>query len=195
LIVDGIHVDSTTSYTFKNVASDHSIAANYSIITFALTLTAANGTVTKVPDQINYDYGTTVQLTATPNTGYHFVDWSGDASGSVNPLVITMDGNKNITANFAINTYTLTLNSTNGSITKNPDQLTYDYGTTVQLTAVPNTGYNFVNWSGDTSGGANPITILIDGDKNITANFSINTYTLTTSAENGNINRNPKKSP
>jgi hypothetical protein len=43
-----------------------------------------------------------VQLIATPNTGYVFSSWSGDASGSINPLVVTMDANKIITANFKL---------------------------------------------------------------------------------------------
>src|SRR5690606_21760224 len=41
-----------------------------------------------------------VTLTAIPNEGYAFSNWSGDASGSTNPLSISMNGNKNITANF-----------------------------------------------------------------------------------------------
>ena len=68
----------------------------------------------------------TVQLTAIPATGYHFTSWSGDLTGSTNPANVTMDRNKTITANFAINTYTLTTNATNGTVTKNPDQASYD---------------------------------------------------------------------
>ena len=41
-----------------------------------------------------------------------------------------------ITANFAINTYTLTVNAANGSVTKDPDKAVYDYGEAVTLTAV-----------------------------------------------------------
>ena len=61
----------------------------------------------KSPDQPTYSYGTSVDLTPTPSAGYHFVDWTGDASGSANPLTVIMDGAKSITANFAINTYTI----------------------------------------------------------------------------------------
>ena len=45
--------------------------------------------------------GQTVTLTATPNAGYVFTGWSGDATGSANPLVITMDGDRVIGATFA----------------------------------------------------------------------------------------------
>lgn len=47
-----------------------------------------------------YLAGTTVSLTANANPSYSFVDWNGDASGSDNPLDVTMDADKQITANF-----------------------------------------------------------------------------------------------
>jgi uncharacterized repeat protein (TIGR02543 family) len=47
-----------------------------------------------------YASGTVVTLTATPNAGYIFTGWSGDASGSANPTTVTMNGNKSVTANF-----------------------------------------------------------------------------------------------
>jgi uncharacterized repeat protein (TIGR02543 family) len=45
--------------------------------------------------------GKPTTLTATTNTGYLFTGWSGDAAGTTNPLPITVDAAKNITANFA----------------------------------------------------------------------------------------------
>jgi hypothetical protein len=48
-----------------------------------------------------YNAGAVVQVTANANFGYHFVNWSGDVSGTVNPTTITMNVNKSVTANFA----------------------------------------------------------------------------------------------
>jgi parallel beta-helix repeat protein len=84
---------------FASCKKDNSAASNY-----ALNVSAANGNVTKNPDQPTYIEGTTVQLTATPNSGYKFASWSSDASGSTNPVTVTMTSNKNITANFTGNT-------------------------------------------------------------------------------------------
>jgi len=39
----------------------------------------------------------------------------------------------------------------NGNATKNPNQATYNHGTSVTLTATPNSGNSFVSWSGDTA--------------------------------------------
>ena len=47
-----------------------------------------------------YATGTNVTLTATPNSGGSFINWSGDASGSTNPLTVTLNSDMNITANF-----------------------------------------------------------------------------------------------
>ena len=93
---------------------DKSLTATYSLNTYTLTVNAANGTVTKLPDQTTYDHGTVVQLTAAPATGYHFVNWTGDASGTDLTTSVTMDGNKSVTANFAIDTFTLTYTAGTG---------------------------------------------------------------------------------
>ncbi|MCK9414716.1 MAG: right-handed parallel beta-helix repeat-containing protein [Prolixibacteraceae bacterium] len=74
------------------------------IVNYQLNLTTTNGTVVKNPAVSVYKSGASVLLTATPNPGYTFSSWSGDVTGSANPLTVTMNGNKNITANFtAIN--------------------------------------------------------------------------------------------
>jgi hypothetical protein len=62
-----------------------------------------NGTVARAPDQASYTHGTGVALTVAPAAGYHFVDWAGDLSGPANPVTITMDGHKTVTANIAAN--------------------------------------------------------------------------------------------
>ncbi|MDD5287824.1 MAG: DUF2341 domain-containing protein [Dehalococcoidales bacterium] len=64
---------------------------------------AGSGTVTKLPDQTNYTSGEQVQLTASPaNSNWTFSGWSDDASGTTNPIDVTVNGNYTITANFAL---------------------------------------------------------------------------------------------
>ena len=62
------------------------------------------GSVAKDPDLAVYPHGSSVQLTATVVTGYHFVNWAGDATGITNPLTLTMDSDKSVVAHFAANT-------------------------------------------------------------------------------------------
>jgi hypothetical protein len=71
------------------------------LIFYTLTITPTNnGTITKSPDRDEYEAGEQVRLTATANPIYAFTGWSADLSGKVNPIDITMDTDKTITANF-----------------------------------------------------------------------------------------------
>ena len=168
-LLSGAIVSTSPAFTFV-ISTNRSLVANFSIDKFTITTTAVNGSVTANPSQVNYNYGTNVQLTAIPNVGYVFTSWSGDATSVVNPLTISMTTNKNIIANFTA-LYTLNTTAVHGSVVKSPNQSTYLNGTTVQLVATPNIGYIFTSWSGDASGTANPLTVSMNGSKNIAANF------------------------
>jgi Tol biopolymer transport system component len=61
-----------------------------------------------------------------------------------------------------------------GTVSKSPEKESYSHGETVQLTASPSPGYSFSSWSGDVpsdKGHDNPLTIAMDSDKTVTANF------------------------
>jgi uncharacterized repeat protein (TIGR02543 family) len=58
------------------------------------------GYVSRSPSGETYEEGTEVTLTATPDTGWHFNGWSGDASGSSNTITITMNNDMSVTATF-----------------------------------------------------------------------------------------------
>ena len=60
------------------------------------------GTIVRRPDPPPCG---TVEVYVFPCDGSQFIGWSGDVSGSANPLTFTLDGNKSITANFAPNTW------------------------------------------------------------------------------------------
>jgi photosystem II stability/assembly factor-like uncharacterized protein len=78
------------------------------VYTLAITK-VGSGTVALDPAGGTYDAGTVVTLTATPAASYSFSGWSGGFSGNANPVSITMDGDKTVTAAFtAVLTYTLT---------------------------------------------------------------------------------------
>ena len=188
----GLVVSTSTNYTFT-LTGNKSLVANFSINTYALTVSGVNGTVAKNPNLSIFDYGSIVQLTPTPSVGYSFTSWTGDATGTANPLSVTMNANKAITANFTLNTYTLNVTATNGSVVKIPNQTTYNHGTSVQLTATPNSGYTFTSWSGDATGTTNPLTVSMTANKNITANFTaiVGTLTLNVTAVNGSVVKNP----
>jgi len=143
---------------------------------YVLTISADAGGITDpAPGSYIYDTGTEVTITATPDTNFRFSGWTGDVPSdheNDNPITITMDGDKSITANF-IRQYTLIIAAgTGGTTSPSPGSYDYDSGTQVSVTATTSSGYQFSSWSGDASGTTNPISITMDSDKSITANFS-----------------------
>jgi uncharacterized repeat protein (TIGR02543 family) len=156
------------------------------------TGTPSNGSITADPADGHYPEGSNVSLTATPNSGYKFNGWTGDSTGTENPLSVYIDANKHISAIFEISTFSLTINADNGAVSVNPEKDTYLSGSSVELVALPNEGYRFDEWSGDLSDSINPVSIIMDKNKTINAIFSfIINYTLTTTSENGTIILNP----
>jgi len=94
-------VSAVSSYQFTMAAANRALTANFSLKSiYTLSVTAVNGTIEKYPNQTTFEDGVSVELTAVPSAGYMFDSWSGNATGSVNPLDVTMNSNKNITANF-----------------------------------------------------------------------------------------------
>jgi uncharacterized repeat protein (TIGR02543 family) len=152
---------------------------------YALTTTAspsAGGSIGRSPDAWSYALGTVVTLTAIPAAGYTFTGWFGVLSGTANPATVTMDARKTITAIFAINTYTITVNvSGSGSVAKFPDQVTYSHGTLLQLIATPAAGWKFTGWTEDLTTVTNPVTLIVSRTHSIVAQFEPVAPSLTSS--------------
>jgi hypothetical protein len=117
-----------------------------------------------------------VTVTAVPNATYAFSGWSGDASGTTNPITITLDSSKSVIANFVRNSSLAISAGTGGTTDPVPGTYYYPKGTNVTVTAVPNATYTFSGWSGDVSGTVNPITMVLNSNKSVMANFLRNIY-------------------
>lgn len=89
-------------------------------------------------------------------------------------------------------TLTISINPVGmGTVTKNPELTAYPSGQVVQLTANPITGWQFDHWSGDLGGSTNPTSILMNGNKTVTAYFTQDsTPPVTTSALTGTMGQN-----
>ena len=120
------------------------IGATFTTSTKTLTVSpAVDGTISGGG---TFSHGATATLTATPAEGYVFDQWTGDASGTANPLSVTMDVNKTIEATFI-------QNNTDADNDGLPDR--YETGTGVWINAA-NTGTKPDNNDTDMDG-------LIDG--------------------------------
>jgi hypothetical protein len=168
---------------------DYSITANFEevpLVQYDLTtFSTERGSVTEPGEGVfTYDEGEVVDLVATPVGGYQFVEWTGDV-GTVDDVyaastTITMNGDYSIKANFeeiSSVQYDLTTFSTEGGSVTEPGEgvFTYEEGEVVDLVAIPDEGYQFVDWTGDVDTivdiEAAVTTITMNGDYSITANF------------------------
>ncbi len=178
----------TTASRSITVTGAATYNATFTINSYKLTLNRnyAYGTVSGAG---TYDYNTKVSISASPNTGYHFVNWtvtSGNSPASTTSASTTVTLTKATTlqANFAINTYTLTLNRNNTSGGTVTGAGTYNYNTAASIKATPATGYNFTGWtknSGNSpaSTSAASTTVTLTSNTTLTANFTIKSYTVT----------------
>jgi len=181
----------STSPTSIVINGTNTVTATFTQNEYALTLNVVGGgSVSKLPDKATYHYGDNVQLLAADASGWVFSGWSGDLTGTTNPSSVVIDETPEVTATFTQNTYTLTIGTVGqGSVSLN-NTGPYYYGDVVELTANPTVGWSFSDWSQDLTGSVNPETILIDGDKAVTATFTQNTYTLTANGDpsgSGNV--------
>lgn len=121
--------------------------------------------------------GTEIELTATPTEEWVFTGWDGDLDGSRNPVTITVDSDLEITALFELKTYPLSVSvEGQGVVSEQVVQQTldteYDSGTVVELTASPESGWRFQEWTGDAEGTDATVLITVDTQKSVTAHFT-----------------------
>jgi hypothetical protein len=169
--------------------SDKDIAAIFTERNYTLTVnTEGEGTVTeRVVQQKATDYpsGTVVELTAEPGNNWQFVEWQGDLQGSENPQNITIEEEMEVTALFEPISYPLTINiDGEGSVEENVIQAKstdYPFGTTVELNAIPDSAWAFIEWEGDVESTESTVEITIDEPKTVTVVFD-RTFGLTTVA-------------
>ncbi|MCK4822576.1 hypothetical protein KA005_42825 [bacterium] len=155
--------------------SDAYIILPYGIPKYTFTISAdTGGTTYPFPDTYEVYSGSKVRISAEPIPPYVFSYWTGDVPQGDEfrrNFTLTVDADKSIKAYF-IRHYWLSLTAGEGGTTSPyPDTYTYEPGTSVSITALADTGYRFGYWSGNASGVSNPITITMDSDKSIKANF------------------------
>ena len=176
----------TATRTDANVTANHSVTANFALNQYTLTYNAGVGGSISGDASQTVGYGDSGSaVTAVPNSGagYHFVSWS-DGVLTATRTDANVTANHSVTANFALNQYTLTYNAgVGGSISGDASQ-TVGYGDSGSaVTAVPNSGagYHFVSWS-DGVLTATRTDANVTANHSVTANFALNQYTLTYNA-------------
>lgn len=166
-------------------------------LVITVTPTGAGTTV----GQGTYNYGSSVQATATPATGYNFTKWVLDTGDerTANPLTgIDIDGNRTVQAVFTPKRYSISANAayrvnesgdfttgtTGGTVSGGG---TYTHGNSVSLKATPATGYSFAGWyeGANQVSTAEAYTFTATSARTLVGRFQRNWYTITFSAGTG----------
>jgi hypothetical protein len=153
------------------VTSTNPVSAQFAIVAYpVVTIATGGGQASVSPVQANYSSNSTVNVTATASNGWTFLNWSGDASGTNNPLNFTVNGTAtNIQAVFGM---TVTANVIGSGMVQLSASNLVAYGATVQATAVPSNGVFFLQWSGAATGTNNPVNFAVTSTNAVVSIFS-----------------------
>lgn len=175
---------STSNPDTITLVGDSVVTAFFLPNQYTLTVNAdEHGTVT---GNGAYNYLSNRTIAATANHGYHFTNWNDGVTNNPRTIILTQD--TSFTAYFDINTYTITVQSSNtdrGSVTGG---VTTEYLNTTTISATANYGYHFSHWNdGNTD---NPRTVQVTDNATYTAYFDYDQFSLTVQSDNtaqGNV--------
>ena len=175
-----------TGYTFAGwsekipktmPANNLTVKAQWKVVNYSISYNLNGGTDEGNPN--SYTVESDFTLKNPTKEGYTFAGWSGtDISGTEKAVTIkNATGNREYTANWTANQYTITFNTDGGS---EVESITQDYGTTITKPANPTKeGYTFTGWDMEI-----PKTMPA-GDMTIKAKWKINRYTITFDTDGG----------
>lgn len=196
-------VGSDLALSVAGIISNRTFTAigNRTLNRYTLVITVIPTGAGTTVGQGTYNYGSSVQATATPATGYNFTKWvldTGDVS-KANPLTgIDIDGNRTVQAVFTPKIYSISANAayrvnesgdfttgtTGGTVSGGG---TYTHGNSVSLKATPATGYSFAGWyeGANQVSTAEAYTFTATSARTLVGRFQRNWYTITFSAGTG----------
>ncbi|MHB8871903.1 MAG: InlB B-repeat-containing protein, partial [Candidatus Doudnabacteria bacterium] len=177
---NGNIVSTSSSYTFT-ISGNRTLVANFTAIpqySVVLSNNPSNGGTTSGGG--TYSSGSSVTVTATPNSafGYTFTNWTenGNIVSTSSSYTFTISGNRTLVANFYVPplyAVVLSSNPSNGGTTSGSAH--YYSGSSVTISATPNSGFNFANWTenGNVISISSSYTFTISGNRTFVANFTI----------------------
>ncbi len=194
--VDGYSVGAISSYTFKDIAADHTISVTFTIDTFSISAYAGAGGAISPSGYVDVNYGETQSFTISPYPHYHVKDVLVDRSSVGAVTSYTFD---NVTADhtinviFAIETFDIIASASAGGTISPNGVVSADYGSSQSFTINANEGYHITAVIVDNSSQATAshktsveaaFTNITAGHM-ITAIFAVDTYKITASAGSG----------
>ena len=187
ILVDGVSSGTNSSYTFTNVAANHTISSSFAINQYTITPSAGAGGVINPGTSQTLNFGGSQGFTIIPNANYHIANVTVDGISVGTPSsynFTNVQASHLLNASFALNTYSITPSVVGGNGMVSPSTVqSVNYGATPTFTFTPASGYHLntvtVNGTTVTPSGNIYTFPAVTTDKTITVTFAINTYTIT----------------
>jgi uncharacterized repeat protein (TIGR02543 family) len=180
--------------------SNKTVTATFTIKKYTIAASANPPAGGSVSGGGNYTHGDTVDLAATPNEGYEFINWTENGvQVSANAAYwFTATANRTLVANFRLKTYTITATAGAGGSINPAGNVNVTHGSNQSFTITPDTGYDIedVKVDGVPVGAVSSYTFNnLTANHTIAATFKLKTYSLTTNAVGqGTVTKNPNRS-
>ena len=190
---NGNVVSTNASYTFT-VNGDRNLVAHFTYVppTYTVSVSADPTQGGSVTGGGTYQEGTSCTVSATTNSNYTFANWTenGNVVSTNASYTFTVNGNRSLVAHFTYvpPTYTVSVSANptqGGSVTGGG---TYQEGASCTVMATASNGYTFNNWTENgnvVSTNAN-YTFTVNGNRNLVAHFTQDTYTVSVAANPSN---------
>lgn len=195
------NIVSTSAAYSSAMAGNKTLVANFAVLAagqFAVVLSSNPIAGGANVGSGAYAAGTAVTVAATPNAGYTFINWTeGGTVVSTSPSYqFNITASRSLRANYSTvpaAQFALTLSSSPVSGGSTTGSGSYNAATSVTINAAPNMGYTFTSWTenGVIVSASPAYTLVINANKTLVANFTINTYTLILNAVNGTATASP----
>ena len=145
----------------------------YNNVTLTLSCDDEKGTVV---GSGTYPYNTEVTISATPKHGYKFYFWNGDSYSKEQTYTFTIVNDMEMVAHFTPETYTITIQSEDEEMGYAYGSTTAEYLSTIEISAYPNYGYHFAQWSDENK--ENPRQFVVEYDTALIAIFEPDTFAV-----------------
>lgn len=170
----GTQVSTEASYTFT-ARNDRLLVAHFQQQLYTINVShfpSAGGSVTGGG---TFTYGNSCTVTATPNSGFHFVNWTenGNSVSTDAEYTFTVTEARTLVANFSLNIYSVnaTANPITGATIIGIGN--YTHGTSCTLTVIANDSYTFINWTenGEQVSNDTEYSFVVTETRNLVANL------------------------
>jgi len=170
---------------------DFSITANFVDESYKINVSAGTGGSVDAVSS-DFTFQDVVNLTATPDEHYQFVSWEGSEHIEDKNLPnskLTVNETTNIKAVFTPILYPLNISSaptdTASFITSN-NKLSFAFGETVEIKAIPKSGFKFLEWTGDINSQNSSTQLVMNGPQSIVAKIATQPVNVNLSARSLN---------